>query len=68
MTHVDWSLPIVLPGTPHDGKFVLQSCDTALDLLYWDPTTGEAGPDTGNAVHLCTGLGAKMAGRGSALD
>lgn len=44
VTHVDWSLPIVLPGTPHDGKFVLQTCDTALELLYWDPTTGEEGP------------------------
>jgi hypothetical protein len=38
---VDWSLPVMLPGTPYDGKFILQSNDTAGDLLYWDPLTGE---------------------------
>ncbi|KAG2496899.1 hypothetical protein HYH03_004906 [Edaphochlamys debaryana] len=41
VTHIDWSLPICIPGTPIDGKFILQSSDTAGDLLHWLPETGK---------------------------
>ncbi|GIL75046.1 hypothetical protein Vretifemale_4865, partial [Volvox reticuliferus] len=44
VTNVDWSLPVLLHGTPMDGKFVLQSCDASGSLLYWDPTTGRKLP------------------------
>ncbi|GFR50670.1 hypothetical protein Agub_g12921 [Astrephomene gubernaculifera] len=44
VTHVDWSLPVSLPGTPLQGRFVLQSCDTAAELLYWNPQTGKKLP------------------------
>ncbi|EFJ49062.1 hypothetical protein VOLCADRAFT_90304 [Volvox carteri f. nagariensis] len=42
--HVDWSLPVLLPGTPMDGRFALQSCDATGSLLYWDPCTGKKLP------------------------
>ncbi|GLC70429.1 hypothetical protein PLESTF_000972700 [Pleodorina starrii] len=49
--HVDWSLPVLLPGTPMDGKFALQSCDASGMLLYWDPTTGRQEAAVQHARH-----------------
>lgn len=45
--HVDWSLPVDLGGTPFDGKFAIQSCDSSGDMLYWDPYSGAAGRGVG---------------------
>ncbi|KAG2428966.1 hypothetical protein HXX76_011210 [Chlamydomonas incerta] len=42
--HVDWSLPVDLGGTPFDGKFAIQSCDSSGDMLYWDPYSGKKLP------------------------
>lgn len=38
--HIDWSLPISLPGSKLHGEMILQATDTSGNLLYWNPKTG----------------------------
>jgi len=38
--HIDWTLPISLPGHKLHGAMIFKAVDQSGNLLYWDPKTG----------------------------
>ncbi len=38
--HIDWSLPIAMPGFKLHGQMIIRSADASGNLLYWDPRQG----------------------------
>jgi microtubule-associated protein-like 5 len=38
--HIDWTLPISLPGTKLHGSMLIMCVDSSKNLLYWNPRTG----------------------------
>lgn len=46
ISHLDWTLPIALPGTKLNGKMLLMGVDESGNLLFWNPKTGERGRQT----------------------
>ena len=41
ISHLDWTLPIALPGTKLNGKMILMGVDESGNLLFWNPKTGK---------------------------
>jgi WD40 repeat protein len=39
--HIDWTLPISVPGTKLNGTMIIKAVDESKNLLYWDPKTGK---------------------------
>jgi microtubule-associated protein-like 5 len=39
--HIDWSLPISLPGSKLHGCMIIQVSDASGNLLNWNPKNGE---------------------------
>lgn len=39
--HIDWTLPISVPGTKLNGTMIIRAVDESKNLLYWDPRTGK---------------------------